>query len=61
MGYLALVAVSQPTLLVPVFALWLMTKIKFKGLLLVLGTLLFVAAKGILVVHLLRELYVPFP
>ena len=41
--------------LVPRFGMWLLRKGKLKGVLLSFGTLLFLFAKGILVVNLIRE------
>jgi hypothetical protein len=43
--------------LVPRFGIWLLRKAKLKGVLLSLGTVLFVFAKGILVVNLIGELH----
>jgi hypothetical protein len=41
----------------PAFPLWLVSKLKFKGLLLTFGTCIFLFSKGILAVHLSRELH----
>ena len=38
------------------FPLWLVSKLKFKGLLLAMGTCIFLFSKGIVAVHLSREL-----
>lgn len=43
------------------FALWLVTKLRFKGILLTCGALLFIFAKGILIAHSLNELHVRLP
>lgn len=48
------------TRLVPVFALWLLREMKVKGVLLACGSVLFVFAKGIIVVHYLRQVDLPF-
>lgn len=44
---------------IPALALWLITKLKFKGVLLTFGALLFVFAKGILIMHLVHEVHFP--
>ena len=42
-------------------AIWFLSKLELKGVLLLLGTLLFLFAKGILVAHGLNELHVSLP
>jgi len=48
---------ADATHLVPRFGIWLLRKAKLKGVLLSFGTVLFVFAKGILVVNLMSEVH----
>ena len=41
-------------------AVWLLKRMKLKGILLTVGATLFVISKSILVVNLVRELHIPF-